>query len=217
MNPNQYTQEWWLERRGKITGSRAERVVNGTAQGWKTLGRELALESLMPTMPEEMEDRRPGAREHGHEYEEVALANAAIRHGFDYDLPGFRNHPKLDYVGVSSDFFVPSYQGRRYNGEVKCPFNPEIHRETWMTRRLPNKYKAQVQLEMACWNVDHTLFISYCPMYIDHTSRGSMIVVVREQDYIDYMLERFEKFWRTIMEPQEIACQPSPAPLPQLF
>jgi predicted phage-related endonuclease len=216
MNPNQYTQEWWLARRGKITGSRADRVVNGTERGWITLAQELAHESLMPAPPPE-EERKPGAREHGHEYEEVAIADAAIRHGFDYERPGFRQHPKLDYVGVSSDFIVADWRGRRYNGEAKCPFNPEVHRQTWMGRQLPNRYKAQVQLEMDCWGLDYTMFISYCPMHIDHKSRGSMIIVPRDQNYIDYMLERFDKFQRTLMEYTEPSCQPVPKTLPRLF
>lgn len=217
MNPNQYTQEWWLARRGKITGSRADRVVNGTEAGWRTLAQELAHESLMPAPPPDEEDRRPGAREHGHEYEEVAIADAAIRHDFDYLRPGFRCHPTIPYVGCSSDFIVENWRGRRYNGEAKCPFNPEVHRNTWMSRQLPNRYKAQVQLEMACWEVDHTMFISYCPMHIDHKSRGSMIIVPRDQNYIDYMLERFAKFWRTQMEYQETPCPLIPKSLPRLF
>lgn len=216
MNPNQYTQEWWLARRGKITGSRARRIVEGTPRGWATLAQELCMEALQPTMPPE-EERIAGARAHGHEYEEVALADAAIRLGLEFEQPGFRQHPTIPHVGVSSDFIVPNWRGRRYNGEVKCPFNPEIHRHTWMRRQLPNTYKAQVQLEMECWGLDHTLFISYCPMYIDHKSRGAQIIVLRDQNYIDHMLERIDTFWRTHMEPTETACPLTLQKIPLLF
>ncbi len=217
MNPNQYTQEWWLARRGKITGSRVHRIVNGTRAGWITLAQELANESLMSEPPPE-EQTRPGAREHGHEYEEVAIADASLRLGFDYELVGFKTHPKLDYIGASSDFQIANWRGRRYNGEAKCPFNPEVHRNIWMTRTLPNKYKCQVQLQMACWDIDHTLFVNYCPMFIDHKSRGSEIVVVRDQNFIDHMEERCQEFWETIMEPTRKQCLPTPlSPPPRLF
>lgn len=215
MNPNQYTLDWWRARRGLITGSRVNRVVNGTAAGWQTLARELAMEALMSEPPPE-EERRPGAREHGHEYEEVAIADASIRLGFEYELPGFKRHPTIEYLGVSSDFMIPEFRGRRYNGEAKCPFNPEIHRNIWMSRQLPNIYRCQTQLQMECWELDHTLFITYCPMYIDHKSRGAEIIVARDQNFIDYMLERCHKFWHTLMEPTEKLCQPS-SQIPQLF
>lgn len=220
MNPYQYTKEWWMERRGKITGSRVHRVVSGTYAGWQTLAQELAMESLMPDPPPPP-DTRPGAREHGHEHEEAALADASIRMGFDYSLVGFRQHPDIPYLGASSDFRITTTWRDLpgpFNGEVKCPFNPMVHREVWMRRRLPNRYIGQVQLQMACWGDDHTLFLSYCPMFIDHKSRGAHVYVQRDRDYIDYMLQRCDEFWHTLMEPKRTICLPTPNQTPpQLF
>lgn len=219
MNNQQYTKDWWMARRGKITGSRVDRVVNGTLAGWRTLARDLAMESLMSEPPPEPETK-PGAREHGHEYEEVAIADAAIRLGFDYDLVGFKEHPDLYYLGASSDFRIQQWRSytKPLNGEVKCPFNPEVHKNTWMRRQLPNRYRAQTQLQMACWGDDHTLFLSYCPMYIDHKQRGAEIIVLRDQNYIDFMLQRCDEFWHTLMEPKRTICLPTPnQPPPQLF
>ena len=142
MNPYQYTKDWWMERRGKITGSRVNRVVNGTLAGWQTLAQELCNEELMTEPPPEP-PRTPGARDHGHEYEEAAIADAHMRLGFDYEQVGFKAHPDIPYLGVSSDFRVTAWHGapaelrghaKPINGEVKCPFNMHVHRQTWMRR-----------------------------------------------------------------------------------
>lgn len=193
--PLQRTDEWWLDRRGKITGSKIHRVLSGTkARGWKTLAAELAAELRQDTMPDTY---RSAAMHRGEQMEPATLANAALNYGFRPILVGFKRHPTIPYIGASSDFLVRIGRSRKFiNGEGKAPEILARHMAVVMNRQLPKEYKPQVQLQMAVHEADLTYFISHHPEAPDWRMRTVKIEIERDPRYIDYMLTRCAEFWR---------------------
>ncbi len=193
--PLQRTDDWWLQRRGKITGSKVRRVLTGTAStGWKSLARDLSEEMRQDTMPER---QRIAAMEHGEAMEPTTLANAALDYGFKLVPVGFKQHPTIPYIGASSDFLVRIGRSRTkfINGEAKSPQLLERHLRVVMNRQLPEEYKPQVQLQMAVHGADLTYFISHHANAPDWRMRTVKIEVERDQRFIDYMLARCAAFW----------------------
>lgn len=197
MNANlQRTDEWWLARRGKITGSKVRRVLTGTpARGWQSLAKQLATEMRQDTMPEDISTY---AMDRGEKMEPHTLANAALDYGFKIVPCGYKAHPTIPYLGASSDFLVRIGRSRTrfINGEAKSPLVLARHMRVVMNRQLPEEYEPQVQLEMECHGAEVTYFISHHPEAPDWRFRTVKIEVPRNQRYIDYMLEQCDKFWK---------------------
>lgn len=192
----QRSDEWWLQRRGKITGSKVRRVLTGTPKrGWKSLAAQLAEELRTDTMPEGVSTY---AMDRGEQMEPHTLANAALDYGFKLVPVGFKQHPTIPYLGASSDFLVRIGRSRTrfINGEAKSPLVLARHMRVAMNRQLPEEYLPQVQLEMECHGAELTYFISHHPDAPDWRMRTVKIEVPRRQAYIDYMLEQCDKFWR---------------------
>lgn len=192
----QRTDAWWLERRGKITGSKVRRVLTGTPErGWKSLAADLTEEMRHETMPEGLSTY---AMDRGELIEPQTLANAALDYGFKVIPVGFKQHPTIEYLGCSSDFLVRIGRSKKrvINGEAKSPLVLARHMRVVMNRQLPEEYKPQVQLEMECHGADVTYFISHHPDAPHWRQRTVKIEVPREQSYIDYMLRQCKNFWR---------------------
>jgi putative phage-type endonuclease len=211
-NPFQRTPEWFNQRRGKITGSRVARVVNGTPRGWQTFAADLEAE----TMPDFQFDRfLSQAVELGKEYEPVAIANAELTLAEDFAPVGFVTHPEFDYIGASSDFLA--YDGM-VNGEVKCPSTLDKHMAVKLNQQMPREYFPQVQLQMAVHNVLQTLFISYYvgPKALPMETRLALVHVQRDDRYIREMLERCHEFQR-YRTGKRLMTSREPETLPSLF
>lgn len=192
----QRTDAWWLERRGKITGSKVRRVLTGTpARGWRKLAEDLAEELRNDTMPERLSTY---AMDRGETMEPTTLANAALDYHFRIVPVGFKQHPKIAYLGCSSDFLVRVGRSRTkvINGEAKSPLVLARHMRVVMNQQLPEEYKPQVQLEMECHGADVTYFISHHPEAPHWRQRTVKIDVPRDQGYINYMLDQCSRFWK---------------------
>ncbi len=208
----QRTEDWARARAGKITASRVARIVNGTVRGWATLAAELAFETTPAYIHEEFYSKYT---EHGKEYEPVAIANAQLMLGEEFEPVGFAVHPKYDFIGCSSDFLA---RDGTYNGEVKCPLLLEKHMLAWSQKQMPKEYYPQVQLQMAVHGVHHTLFIShYAGNKKLHPDMQTAIVEVgRDERYIEEMIKRCIEF-RDYMTGQRPVTSRNNSVLPQLF
>jgi putative phage-type endonuclease len=193
VNPLQYTEEWWLARRGKLTASRMKTIVHGSPKGWQSLMNKLREESVAPTMIDEFVDREtPWPILHGREMEDVALANYELATGETVQLVGFKEHPKFDFIGCSSDFITEDGTG---NGEIKCPVKYDNHREVFLSQQVPHIYQSQVQCQMACWELDYTVFVSYYEQAPTQDLGIIQIRVNRDDAYIRMMEEKCNRFW----------------------
>jgi predicted phage-related endonuclease len=193
-NPHQHTDAWWRARRGKITGSRMHVIMNGGARAWQTLADRLRLEALTDEVPEPDIEHVP-AIAHGRKYEPIARTNAELVLGYDFELPGFRQHPQYEFIGCSADFCAVPLPG-----EIKAPLVLERHMEVYRTQRMPEEHIPQVQCEIAVYNAPAALFVSYHPDAAHWKMRTVIVKVDRDEDYIERMLARCNEFMRALHE-----------------
>lgn len=191
-NPLQHTAEWHLARRGKITSSRMKVIVHGGPKAWTTLIRKLR-EELANDEPTEPDLDFVAAISHGRKYEPVALAEAELHLGTDFELVGFVCHPTIDYLGCSSD--AMAYE-RTLNLECKCFLDLAKHMLVYQTGQMPDEHRAQVQCQMCVHGCDRTMFISYHPDAPHWKQRTALVEVPLNTSYRDLMLERCDQFMR---------------------
>lgn len=197
MNPNQHTKNWWLARRGHITGSRMRRVVRGTWRGWTTLMNELQaeLESDDPPPDQWNGGPAPAAIRWGHQWETPAIDNFTLDYGMEAARPPFIASKKLPYIGASSDFLVLDGFDFVANGEVKCPFSIDRHSIVLMSGKVPDEHLPQIDCQMFTHDLEVTYFVSFNPDMPDPQSRLAVVEVPWDRDREDYMLERCAKFY----------------------
>jgi hypothetical protein len=193
-NPHQHTDEWWRARRGRITGSRMHVIMNGGARAWKTFADRLRLEAISEHQEEPSLDFVP-AIAHGMKYEPIARTNAELELGYDFDLPGFRAHPQLPYLGCSADAIAHGMPV-----EAKCPLVLEKHMEVYRTQCMPAEHAPQVQCEIAVYEATCGLFLSYHPDAPHWKMRLVIVPVARDDAYIERMYLRCNEFMRAIEE-----------------
>jgi hypothetical protein len=140
-------------------------------------------------------DVRAPSLDWGNKYESHAIAHYELMYNVDVVVPKESIvNPYLDYVAVLPDFINGSVVG-----EVKCPYNEEIHAMTVVHGTGTEDYKPQIQSEIWCTQKDGLHFLSYDPRYPDPFKRLVIIPVERDQKFIDEMAEKCEKFWNYLM------------------
>jgi hypothetical protein len=179
------TEEWFKARRGRITAStRAAIIATGTAKQWSALASELEYE-LSPAWKHEHVDNK--AMAWGRDHEAEAISNVAFELGLDPDDlvdPGLLLHPDHFYAGGTPDFFI----GSDVSGQIKCPFNPQNHLMYLYDKKLPDKYRFQVQFEAWVANRPRIVFASYDPRQPLATR-----TIILELDRDEALWETFER------------------------
>lgn len=153
----QGTQEWHLERLGRVTASRISDVMmKPTTAGYQNYRAQLVCERLtgQPT-----ESFTSPAMQHGTETEPQARAFYEMAMGCEVVEVGFIQHPTLAMSGASPDGLV----GDDSLVEIKCP-QPATHIKTLTGAGIDRKYILQMQWQMACTERRHCDFVSFCPM-----------------------------------------------------
>lgn len=142
----QGTQEWLLERCGKVTASRIADLMARTKSGWgatrANYAAQLIAERLTGTVTPSFTN---AAMIHGTETEPEARRAYEFFVDRDVQLVGFVPHPCIAMAGASPDGLVAD------DGllELKCP-NTATHIDTLLTGTVPDKYIKQMQFQMAC-------------------------------------------------------------------
>lgn len=210
-NPLQHTQDWHLRRRGKITSSRMKTIVHGGPRGWTSLINKMR-EELASDDPVEPDLDFVHSIAHGRKYEPIALAEAQLVTGLDFELVGFVQHPTLDYMGCSSDSMALK---RTINVECKCFVALEKHVLVYQTGQMPDDHRAQVQCQMCVHECDRTLFISYHPDAPHWKQRTVLVEVPLNTGYRDLMLERCNQFMQAFRGEGPVVTRA--IEIPQLF
>lgn len=153
---DQGTDEWKVARLGKITGSRASRLMGGA----KTR-ESLFYELLTEIVTGKWEDGyTSAAMEYGTVMEPFAR-NAYMMHtdAMVHEV-GFVEYS--DYFGVSPDglIYLPADEWPIAGVEIKCP-NTKTHLEYILKGGLPAKYRWQVLALILCCDLDYVDFVSY--------------------------------------------------------
>lgn len=185
----QKTEEWFAQRLGKVTASRVADVMAKTKTGYSASREnymaQLVVERLTQTKAESFTN---AAMQWGTDQEPFARAAYEAAQGVMVEEVGFMSHPTIEMAGASPDGLV----GDDGMVEIKCP-NSAGMIEALLTQKVPAKYFAQMQLQMACagrqW-CDYVVFDPRMP------AKAQLFVkrVPRDNDFIKEMETEIVKF-----------------------
>ena len=155
----QGTDQWHIDRLGKVTASRVADVMAKTKSGpsasRKNYMAELVAERLTGTWEEGFVS---GPMKWGTETEPLGRAEYEIRTGQMVEQVGFIDSPEIKMFGGSPDGLV----GKDGGIEIKCP-NTATHIETLLSGVVDRKYVIQVQSLMAVTGRAWWDFVSFDP------------------------------------------------------
>lgn len=176
----QRTPEWFQKRLGKVTASRIADLMAKTKTGpgasRANYLAQLVTERLTGTPTEGFQSP---AMTWGIEQEAAARAAYSARMGVLVDEVDFVDHPTMQ-AGASPDGLVGD------NGliEIKCP-NTATMLEWLDDRTIPQKYRLQIQWQLAVTGRDWCDFVAYDPRLPEHLQ----LLVIREPRNTDLVVE----------------------------
>ncbi len=150
---------WATARIGLVTASRISDVLARTKTGWgaarANYAAELVAERLTGTAAPRFTN---DAMRWGTETEPQARAAYEFRSDVTCGPAALVKHDKIKWAGATPDGFVEA------DGlvEFKCP-NTSTHIETLLGGGIPEKYRLQMQWQMACTNRAWCDFVSFDP------------------------------------------------------
>lgn len=191
----QRTAGWFGDRAGRITASRMCDVMAFTASEgfWKSgprkgqqkvaaplkarkdYIRQLAAERITGNPKNQV---RAAALDWGKQWEPIARAEYENTTGVLVVETGFQVHPKYNFIGASPDFLVGDLGG----GEMKCPFDQEVHLET-LEEGLPKEHIEQIQGGLWVCGRQWWDFVSFHPFFPAHR-RLYVQRIKRDDEYI---------------------------------
>lgn len=188
----QRTEEWFAERLGKVTASRVADLMAKTKTGYSTSREnymaQLVVERLTNSKAESFSS---AAMQWGTDQEPFARAAYEAVKGVMVEEQGFVPHPSIEMAGASPDGIV----GDDGLVEIKCP-NTATMIETLLTEKVPAKYMAQMQFQMACtgrqW-CDYVVFDSRMPikaqLFIKRVERDDKLIAEIESEIKKFLDE----------------------------
>ena len=102
--------------------------------------------------------------------------------------PDWVQHPENSWMRASLDGIDKE---RKIMVEIKCP-NKDDHLRA-ITKKIPDKYVAQCQHQLAVTGLDGMYYFSF------DGSKGVIVDVARDQQYIDDMLRQEGDFWGKVI------------------
>lgn len=174
---DQGSPEWFAARVGVITASCfADVMAKPETAAYRNYVLQIATERL--TGQPQGGDYTNAAMQWGSEQEIYAKAAYEAFTGDLITPCGLILHPDFPFAGASPDGFV----GHRVL-ETKCP-KSTTHVEYLRDKRLPAKYRAQVQGQLWVTGREVADFVSFDPRMPAHLQL-LILYVERDQDYID--------------------------------
>ncbi len=179
--------EWFEARRGLITCSRlADVIANSNAYL-----RDLKLERDGQQIDRDVD---AAALNWGKETEPKAIAAYEFANDCDVEPAEFRVSTDREYLAGSADGLVNT------SGmiEVKCPFDEGIHTLT-LLNGMPETHVPQIQGYLHVYDRQWCDFVSFDPRI---TPKRRLFVqrIERDDQYIAWMLERVDLFWRRVLD-----------------
>ena len=176
----QRTPEWFQKRLGKVTASRIADLMAKTKTGpgasRANYLAQLVTERLTGTPTEGFQSP---AMTWGIEQEAAARAAYSARTGVLVDEVDFVDHPTMQ-AGASPDGLV----GEDGLIEIKCP-NTSTMLEYLEDRTIPQKYRLQIQWQLAVTGRDWCDFVAFDPRLPEHLQ----LLVIREPRNTDLVVE----------------------------
>lgn len=195
----QGSQEWLLERAGKVTASRIADLMAKTKTGWgasrANYAAQLIAERLTGTVAQSFTN---AAMIHGTETEPEARRAYEFYVDRDVQQVGFVPHPSIEMAGASPDGLV----GDDGLLELKCP-QTATHIETLLSGKVPDKYVKQMLFQMACTGRQWCDFASYDPrlpesmrLFVTRIMRDAEAIAEIETEIAAFLAEIDDKVER---------------------
>ena len=155
----QYSDEWWTERIGKVTASKVVDICKGVKGKYlasrKNYMADKIIEILTGESPESFTSK---SMEWGTETEPEARIVYEANTGNFIEEVGFINHPTIDRLGASPDGIT----GLDICLEIKCP-NTATYIEFILKPVIDRRYIYQMNCQMMCTERGTTHFVMYDP------------------------------------------------------
>jgi len=203
----QRTDEWFAARIGLVTASRIADVMAQTRTGYSA-SRETYMNDLLTERltgkPAKSFTNAP--MQHGIDTEPQARATYELFTGNTVIETGFHLHPTIPQAGASPDGLINDNQeavsgkatNREYKGgllEIKCP-QPPAHSAILDKRKIPHKYRLQMQWQLACTGRAWCEFVSFNPdfpppfdMFIERVTRDDDLITLMEREVLRFLAE----------------------------
>ena len=197
----QYSDEWWELRRGRFTGSTADKIITPTgresSQYKAEIGRLIA--EKMGIQDVDRDNFSSFWMDRGSEMEQEARAWLAVETGQDIQEIGFVSMGQ--HCGTSPDGlirldpFVDRGGRDRFKLNVPCEIKvpkPGTHISWLLDGVLPQTHKAQVHFHMICCEAPYAYFMSY------HPEVEPLCIKVERDDYTLALYDLVQKAVATL-------------------
>lgn len=176
--------EWHMQRLGKVTASRLSDILAKTQKGWGASRANYLAELVAARLTGvPAAGFTNAAMQWGTETEPQARAAYEFFQDVRVEVAEFVDHPSVADSGASPDGYV----GAEGLLECKCP-QTATHIETLLGGSIPEKYRIQMQWQMACTGRKWCDFVSFDPRM-----PGNMQMFVRRLERDDTEIARLEK------------------------
>lgn len=197
-NDFQHTEQWWIDRCGKATASRAFDIVARKKGKKGEIGDYLAKrqnyleEKVAERITGKNRDRKKIASlDHRLDLEPDARAYYEFERDVQIQLVGFVDHPRIPMAGCSPDGLV----GEEGGIEIKC-CDAEGHIEIVSEEYIKPEYWYQIHFNMACTERLWWDFVAFNPdmppdgrLFVKRVERDEEIIAWIEQNVIDFNAE----------------------------
>ena len=188
----QGTDDWFAARLGKVTASRIADLMAKTKTGYSASREnymaQLVVERLTNTKADSFSST---AMQWGTDQEPFARAAYEAAQSVLVEEVGFVPHPWIEWAGASPDGLV----GLFGMCEIKCP-NTATMIDTLLTEKVPAKYFAQMQMQMACTDRARCDYVVYDPrmpakaqLFIKRVERDEAFIAEMEAEIIKFLGE----------------------------
>lgn len=195
MSEFQRTDEWKIDRCGKVTASRIADVMAKIKSGEAAARADYRAQIVAELISGRPQENGYVSMEmlNGIEQEDFARAAYELERGVLVEEVGFIDHQTIEMAGASPDGLVED------DGlvEIKCP-KLKTHISYVLSGSIPSRYVMQMQWQMACTGRKWCDFVSYnpscqlVPIYI--------LRVERDEKMIDELEKEVKKFLSEVMQ-----------------
>ena len=188
----QGSDEWLAARAGRVTASRVADLMARTKTGWgasrANYMAELVAERLTGTPAARFTN---DAMRWGTDTEPMARETYAFAHDVEIEETGLVMHPTIADFGASPDGLI----GTDGLLEIKCP-QTATHIDTLLSGSVPEKYRTQMQAQMACTGRAWCDFVSFDPrmpaemqMWVQRVERDDKAIADMEAAVAEFLSE----------------------------
>ena len=199
-NPLQRTPEWFKDRCGCLTASRAAAVLNRRKDGKPTAAYAELIDTLVceRVTGDVQGIGTTAAMQWGVDHEDEAREAYEEMTGELVGLVGFVPHPELEYFGASPDGLV----GDDGLLEIKCPYSSQKHLARVAEGVVPEEYKPQMLVQLLCTGRKWVDFVSYDPRLIGPWEKARFFLIRFEptQAELSAALEECQEFLAIVDE-----------------